>query len=352
MENIFMEIFASLGGLFVYIIKAFLPLFFGLSFAYLFNGPVEWMSLKLSNNSTHVTIESPKGRGLAILITYLCAAIIIILIILAFITLMLGAFPSGGLSSVTNRIYEYFDSYYQSIQIHVSNYLPESFAGGTLNLKSIIVSWLEKHFSFDKLIGLFSSIASGLINVALGIVVSIYILKDKELFSGLFQKFLSVVLPQKIHGLVNEILSEINIVLSTFIKGAFIDSILVSLISSVVLSLLNIKFSVIIGIIGGLLNIIPYFGPFLGAIPAFLMALTLQGPVKALSAVVALFIVQQLDSNYIYPKIVGSSTGLHPLFILISVSAMGYFAGIIGMLFAVPLASILHILIKKWAYSL
>lgn len=352
MENIFVEIFVSLGDLFIYIIKAFSPLFFGLSFAYLFNRPVEWMRLKLSKNPIDITFETPKGRSLAILITYLSTAVVIFLIIFAFITLMLGAFPSGSFSSVIDNIYEYFDSYYQTIQIYVSNYLPESFAGGTLNLKSTIISWLEKYFSFDNLVGLFTSITSGLINIALGIVASIYILKDKELFLGLFQKFLSVILPQKPHGLINEILYEINIVLSTFIKGAFIDSILVSLLSSIVLSLLNIKFSVIIGIIGGLLNIIPYFGPFLGAIPAFLMALTSQGPAKALLAVGALFIVQQLDSNYIYPKIVGNSTGLHPLFILISVSAMGYFAGIAGMLFAVPLAGILQILVKKWAYSL
>ena len=86
-------------------------------------------------------------------------------------------------------------------------------------------------------------------------------------------------------------------------------------------------------------------------VPAFLVALSNHGIVKAIIAVVALFLVQQLDSNYIYPKIVGTTTGLHPLYVLLSVSVMGYFAGILGMLIAVPIAGILQVLIKKWAYS-
>lgn len=96
---------------------------------------------------------------------------------------------------------------------------------------------------------------------------------------------------------------------------------------------------------------IPYFGPFLGMIPAFGVSLANQGMAKATISVIALFAVQQLDSNYIYPKIVGTTTGLHPLFVLLSVSVMGYFAGLLGMLVAVPVAGILQVLIKKWFYS-
>ena len=80
------------------------------------------------------------------------------------------------------------------------------------------------------------------------------------------------------------------------------------------------------------------------------MALTTNGLGQAIIAVLALLGVQQIDSNYIYPKVVGSSTGLHPLFVLLSVSIFGYFGGIIGMLLAVPAAGLIQILIKKWAY--
>ena len=182
-------------------------------------------------------------------------------------------------------------------------------------------------------------------------MASIYLVKDKEFFLTLWQKFLSLVLRQRVHGEVNEILNDIHRVVTTFIKGALIDSMIVALLSSVVLSVLQVRFAVIIGILGGLLNIIPYFGPFLGMIPALLVAFFSGGFLKAIVVLLSLFAIQQLDSNYIYPKVVGTSIGLHPIFVLISVTVLGHFTGILGMLLAVPLAGILQVLIKKWAYS-
>ena len=85
-------------------------------------------------------------------------------------------------------------------------------------------------------------------------------------------------------------------------------------------------------------------------VPAFVVAFFTGGFTHAAFAVIGLFIVQQIDCNLIYPKIVGTTTGLHPLFVLLSVSILGYFFGITGMILAVPAAGILQIFIKKWAY--
>jgi predicted PurR-regulated permease PerM len=194
------------------------------------------------------------------------------------------------------------------------------------------------------------SLAGSLVNLFLGVVASVYLLKDKDFFLRLWQQFLSLILKQKTHGLISETMGEINVVVTTFLKGAFIDSLLVALLSSLALSLLHLDYAVVIGVLGGILNIIPYFGPFFGMVPAFLVGLFTSGPAKAFLSVVALFLVQQIDGNFIYPKVVGSATGLHPLFVLLSVSIFGHFFGIIGMILAVPVAGILQILIRKWAY--
>lgn len=309
-------------------IKAFFPLFIGLVIAYLLNGPVEYVSSKLNKNpTTNFGFESPKKRWLAILITYTTVALLIISVIYAFVVLMLGSIPKGNLALTIQSLYDYASSL------------------------DFISSWLEKHLSTEKLVGIASQFAEFIINFLLGVVASIYLIKDKEFFLILWQKFLSILLPQKIHGLVCEISNEINIVITTFLKGALVDSIIVALLSSIILSLLNIEHAAIIGIIGGLLNVIPYFGPFFSMVPAFFVSLSNQGITKAIISVIALFFVQQADSNYIYPKIVGTTTGLHPLFVLLSVSVMGYFAGVVGMLIAVPIAGIIQVLIKKWAYS-
>lgn len=190
-----------------------------------------------------------------------------------------------------------------------------------------------------------------MVSLFLGVVASIYLLKDRDYFLMLWERLLSLVLHQRTHGIVSEILHEMNDVVSAFLKGALIDSLIVAFLSSAVLSVLQVDFAVVIGVIGGLLNVIPYFGPFIGMVPAFLVALFTDGLAKSIAAVLALFLIQQLDSNYIYPRIVGSSTGLHPLFVLLAVSVCGYFFGLSGMLLAVPAAGMVQVLIKRWAYK-
>ncbi|MBR5129042.1 MAG: AI-2E family transporter [Firmicutes bacterium] len=353
MENLFWDFFLGFWKVFFYVAKAFLPLLIGVILAYLLNNPVELVRKLITKNSSTTALSiRPKGRVPSIIITYLLLLTIIIVIIFAFVTLILGTFPSGGFSSITNNIYEYFNSYYETLLEYFSRFLPGEITNDNTNIKGFFMSWLQKNFSVKNIFSLFTVLAGGVVNLALGIVASIYIIKDKEFFLMLWQRFLSIVFKQKTHGILNEILYDINNVLTTFLKGAIIDSIIVALLSSVVLSLLKIKFSVIMGIIAGLVNVIPYFGPFLSMIPAFLISFAMQGPTKAILTILSLFLVQQLDSNFIYPKVVGTSTGLHPLFILLAVSFMGYFGGVLGMLVAVPVAGILQVLLKKWIYSL
>lgn len=327
-NNYFGDIFLSFWQIIAYVLKAFLPLFIGLIIAYILNGPVELIGNKFKKATVpHINFETPKGRFVSILVAYILSFVLLFSIILAFVILMLGSLPQGDILSTLEKIYTYVSS------------------------SDLFDKWFEKYVSAEKLVDLASVVVSFAINIFLGIVVSIYLLKDKEFFLMQWQKFLSIVLSQRIHGLVNEILHEINVVIFTFIKGALIDSIIVALLSSIALSILNIKYAVIIGGIGGLLNVIPYFGPFFSMVPAFLVTLSNQGLTKALIAVSSLFVVQQLDSNYVYPKIVGTSIGLHPLYVLLSVSVMGYFLGVVGMLIAVPIAGVIQVLVKKWAYS-
>ena len=206
-------------------------------------------------------------------------------------------------------------------------------------------------FSISSLIKTLSAVTGGLVSFFIGAAASVYLLKDKEHFINMWEKLMVLTLKQKSHGIISETMSQINSVVATFIKGALVDSLIVAFLSSLVLTMLHVKFAVIIGIIGGILNIIPYFGPFFGMVPAFLVAFFENGPAHGLIVVLGLFLVQQLDSNYIYPKIVGSTTGLHPLFVLMAVSISGYFFGIAGMLLAVPAAGIIQVIVCNWAYS-
>ena len=326
MSNVIFDLGAQLWQIIELVLKAFSSLLIGLALAYILNGPVERIRIILTRNKSFDTyISDAKGRVAAIILTYLALFVFFSGIVYAFLILILGTLPSGSLYDTLRQVSSYFAEF------------------------PYIESWINKHFSAEKLFHLAGSMFSVVINILLGIVASIYLLKDKEFFLCLWDRLLSLTLNQYTHGVLCEILSEINIVISTFIKGALIDSLIVALLSSIVLSILNVRFAVLIGLIGGILNIIPYFGPFFGMVPAFIVAFSTDGLVKALLSIVGLFLVQQLDSNYIYPRVVGNSVGVHPLFVLISISVLGSFAGVWGMLLAVPICGIIQILIKKWA---
>ncbi len=328
MENLFFELTTSLVNLVKPVISALSPLITGLILTYLLSPAVKWSEGKL------------KSRKLAILVTYICTFAAACVLICGFVILIAGALPQGGITETISLI----ESYFQSAMEMVNKYLPDDTADG-------IRSWLTRKFSLGSVVNVLSAVSGGLVTFFVGVVASIYLLNDKEFFIGLWEKFLALVLRQRVHGVLAEIMVDINTVLATFLKGAFVDSIIVAFLSSAALTLTGMEYAVIIGILAGLLNIIPYFGPFISMVPAFLTALVSGGPFQGLLAVLTLLAVQQLDSNYIYPKIVGATTGLHPLFVLLSVSILGYFFGITGMLLAVPAAGILQVLITRWACS-
>lgn len=351
MENLFIDIFAAFWRLLSVLIRAFSPLIIGLVLAYLLNTPTEWIRTKLFAGGDELLLsQRPRGRTVSIAITYLLAILTVSMMLYAFLILILGSLPEDNLYETVLSVSDYFDSVSSAIRIFIEKYLPVNSSDAEFNPASLFASHFEKYFSPSRLLSALSSFIGGAANVIIGFVASIYLLRDKELFISLWQKLLCLILRQDIHGKVNETLTEIHRVLTTFIKGALVDSLIVALLSSFALSVLNVNFAVAIGIIGGLLNIVPYFGPFFGMVPAFLVALFSDGIVKALFAVLALLLIQQLDSNYIYPKVVGSSVGLHPLFVLIALTVFGYFGGIAGMLLAVPIAGIIQIFVKKWAY--
>lgn len=210
-----------------------------------------------------------------------------------------------------------------------------------------IITWFGENFSTSAVINYITNLGGSILNIILGAVVSIYLIKDREFFKRLWRKTLHILLPQKANAIVTETLNDINVVLSQFLRGQLLDALIIAILSSIALTVIGVDFGVFIGCFAGIANVIPYFGPIIGMIPAAVVALLTEGIGQAVLAVIVLFIIQQIDGNLIYPKIVGSSIGLHPVFVLIAVTVGGYYLGIVGMLIAVPIAAIIKTFIMK-----
>lgn len=340
------------------LISALTPLWVGLTIAYIIHPLVGLMDKGLSKLTLKLPpkfLLSDKTIKFRRLISILLTLILILALVSALIyglsVLILGDLMVDGIGSAINSIVDYVKSYETVLQ-DWANKLPEGELSTKLqDLAQGMVNWFAENLHVDYVVNFIMNLGGGLLNLALGIVVSIYLLYDKELFLGFANRFISLVIPSSICSGFWGTLRDINKVLSSFIRGASIDAVIVGILSSIALSLIGLDFSVFIGFFAGISNIIPYFGPILGAIPAFIVGTFTEGVWQGVLAVIILIGIQQIDANLIYPKVVGSQTGLHPLFVLLSVAFAAHFGGIIGMLLAVPAAGILRVLVIRWSES-
>ena len=349
---------ALVSGFFT-LVGAFQPPIIGLILAYLLNPLVSFIDNKLMMRLGNmpqdpIKAEKKRNRGhlISVLITYILVIAAVIAIIYGFLVMIVGHVVITDISSLADNVIAAVTNYEQSIKSWISNNIGSNIVSDKFtDFTGYLMTWLSDNVSATSVITFFTGIGGNVVDVVVGIIISIYIMKDKNFFLGLWRKFLHLTLPQKGNAVLTETLGEINIVLSKFIRGALLDSLFVAILASIGLSVLGLEAAVFIGVFAGIANIIPYFGPVLGMIPAFLMGIYTGGFWHGAIAVIILLVVQQIDSNIIYPKVVGTSTGLHPLMVLLAVSVFGYFGGILGMLLAVPTAGIIQIFVVKWANS-
>lgn len=341
------------------LLSAFSPLFIGLIIAYLLNPLATIIDKRVMQRVFFRIPEDPikaeKRRNLSrfigVLITFLIVLAAFAAIIYGFAVMILGQFVFKDFSAMVTEVTKSFLNYEVEMRQWVAQNLPKGLLSDKLlEAANTIINWISSNFSATTALNAVTGAVGSVVNAAIGAIISIYLMKDKDFFLGLWRKFLHLTLPQRANAAVTETLNEVNGVLSQFVRGALLDAVIVAIMSSIGLSLIGLKFAVFIGVFAGISNIIPYFGPLLGMIPAFIIGWFTDSFTQAVVAVVVLIIVQQIDSNIVYPKVVGSTTGLHPLTVLLAVSVFGYFGGIVGMILAVPIAGILQIFILKWAY--
>lgn len=188
------------------------------------------------------------------------------------------------------------------------------------------------------------SIVSVVINIFITLVVSIYLLLDTESFKHGVQRIMYALLSEKRVAQVNHVSAECYSIFSQYVSGKILDSLIIGIICFFAMTLLRLPYALVISVIVGITNMIPYFGPYIGAIPgAFVMLMV--SPVKLLIYLIMILILQQLDGLFIGPKILGDSTGLGPAWIIFSVSAGGSIGGVLGMFVGVPVVAMIgHIM--------
>jgi len=191
------------------------------------------------------------------------------------------------------------------------------------------------------------SLTSNFINFILGSIISIYILKDKEYFAYNLNRLTYAIFPNSIADPICDVIGEIRRTFSNFLVGKLLDSLIIGILCFIGCLILRVKYALLISLVVGITNMIPYFGPFIGMVPAAIITL-FQSPFKALWVTIFIFLLQQFDGLYLGPKILGVQVGLRPFWIIVSILIGGGFFGVWGMLFAVPVAAVIRTLLDRY----
>ena len=193
------------------------------------------------------------------------------------------------------------------------------------------------------------SVASNFVAIFTSIAASIYMLADKEHLLHQLRTLAHAFLPEKAAENTLRICHYANVNFTGFFVGKIIDSAIIGVITFVAMAILRLDFALLISVFIGITNIIPVFGPFIGAIPSIFILL-LVDPIQAVIFGVLILVIQQVDGNFIGPKILGSSIGISALWILFSIVVGGDLFGLVGMVVGVPLFATFYGLAQEFVH--
>lgn len=223
------------------------------------------------------------------------------------------------------------------------------------SVENSLLSWVKTNLfsTVSTVANSVLSIGSALVNVIVSIIVTIYLLLDWERYLAQCKKlFYAISKNQRVNYAVADVVCQTNRIFSGFISGKLLDSLIVGIICFICLTILKMPYAMLISVIVGVTNIIPMFGPFIGAIPSAFLVL-LVSPVKCIVFLVFIVVLQQVDGNIIGPRILGNSTGLSALYVTVAMLLFGKLLGFLGMIVGVPLFATLYYIVKRLAeYSL
>lgn len=319
------------------------PFILGFLVAYVLIRPLNWIEQALETYLFHDKGKKAVKRSISILVVLFFAFLFLYL---------LSSFVLPQLLSSMNMLSKMLPDYINALEKLFNN---TAASLGSENMSAITQSLLQRLSSISEqtlqavipfFINLSISLTSKVMNIILVFAVTIYVLFDKEKFSMQTKKILYALLPS---SAVKQILSTTELIDDTFgryINGQLTDAVVVGIMTSVLLTIFQLPYSLLIGVIVACTNVIPMVGPIIGAIPSIFIILMTGNLSQTLLFAVLILVIQQIDGNILVPRIVGNSTGLSGFWVLFAIFVSGGLFGITGIILCVPTLSVLFQLFK------
>lgn len=337
------------------VVRVLLPIIDGIIIAYVLSPLQNFIEKKLwtpvfNHNNKKNKDRSKVIRGLSTFVAILIFLVIIYILILLIIPQVLDSleiiikrFPLY-MEKMDTMVFGFLDKYPEVYEV-VDNYWPqieEYLITNVLPSTSSLITSLS-----TGVVGSVVGLIRVLLNFIIGIIISVYLLYSKEVFCAQAKKLTySLWKEETANNMINN-MRYANKTFGGFITGKIVDSIIIGIICFIGMSILRIPYPLLISVIVGITNIIPYFGPFLGAIPSALILLMIN-PMKCLVFLIFVLILQQFDGNILGPKILGDSTGLSSFWVIFAITVFGGLFGVMGMFIGVPLFAVIYAAAKTY----
>ncbi len=328
-----------LGGL----VDVLTPFLVGILIAYILYMPCKKIEEFFSKSKSKFIKN--KSRGFAILTVYIIIAIIIAI----GANIIFPIISESVMDLVTN-----FETYYNNT-IDEYNNLPDDSIFKNEEINNIITEIqnidIFQYINIDNVMKYAQNAldaVTGVINFFIALIVSVFVLAQRTRMITYMKKFLNATFKERTYKNINKIFNNTNEVFFKFLAGQFLDAIIVGILTTIVMTIMGVKYAPLFGFLIGLFNMIPFVGAIIAVGISGIITIITGGIAQAFWMVVVVTIVQQIDANIINPKIIGNSLKISPLVVLFAVTVGGAYFGILGMFLSVPVVAVILIIIDDY----
>ena len=333
--------FTGIGEWVAELIKVIKPFLMAILLAYLLYIPARKIEALYRKNK----VLSKKARGLSVATTYILAILIIALLIKILVPML-----SDSIGELASNLPGYYDSAIKYIEeLPEDNILKtEAVQNAIKKLQQIDIAKLldldNLAMYLEKVIG----IANGIFSAFVTIVVSIYILLERAEIVNFVKRLNRSIFTEKKCQAIDRYFEKGNDIFFKYISGQIIDAIVVAIIMSVALTIMKVKYAVLLGFLIGVFNLIPYFGAIIAVIVACVITIFTGGFVQTIWVAVVLIIIQQIDANIINPKILRDALEISKILIIFAVTVGGAYFGVLGMFLGVPAIAVIKMMLDDY----
>lgn len=327
------------------------PVIYGLAFAYLLAPIVDFFDRYIQKGLPKV--KSSLVRGLSILVTWICVIALIYLMFSILIPELVDSTKTlaDNFESYYKTVYNWVNSLVENQAIFSDDIYSDQLLSALNGYYDKLVKWVtdtvipQAQVAIVAVTGGIWSVVIFLKNLLIGMMISVYLLARKESFAKQSKKILYAILPETPYRRTLHAVAEADRIFSGFVRGKLLDSLIIGILCFICCSILKFPYTPIISVFVGVTNIIPIFGPFLGAIPSAFLIL-LVSPKQCLYFILFIIALQQFDGNILGPKILGKSTGISSFWVIVAIVVGGGFGGVLGMFLGVPIFACISSLVN------